>query len=340
MSRPPASDAYRPVAAPWAAGGALRAAGAAAAAPGVRAPPVAPGAWAGRAAAQHARAAGAAAAAPARSSDAAEAAAPPPADAAAFERLALAAAAPPGDAGAPSVAARCAALRALRAGAAASPGLAAEPPLSGACCTAVFDALLLPWAAAAEAEADAAAGAPPRGDAPSPSELRGWLEAAERCGGALTRCAAFAPSELPQRFPAALFARLRSARTRPEDAPHLRALLHWRVRTPTQSSCKHSALTTLLFVPPNRAYRAQPASRRALRRHLGALLAAAGAPGAAWPPPPGVEAALDALACIAAGLRAPLAAHHRALLTDALLPLYTCARADACLCRCAIRYTR
>jgi hypothetical protein len=244
MSRAPSCprDAYRPMVAPWAAksGDAARAGDATHGGRGgiapVRVPPVAPGAWASRAGVAPARASSSSPAATPRASDgaivfagAAEAALPQPADAAEFERLAVAASSPADADGEPSVRARCAALRALRAGATAAPALP-PPGLSGACCAAALAAVLLPWSAAADAEADAASGVPPRDGAPSPSELRAWLDSAERALVALSRCASFVPSELPPAWTAALFRRLRSERTREDEAHHLRALLHWCAR--------------------------------------------------------------------------------------------------------------
>jgi hypothetical protein len=60
-----------------------------------------------------------------------------------------------------------------------------------------------------------------------------------------------------------------------------------------------------------------------------------------------VAAALDVLACVAAGLRAPLGPHHKALLLDALLPLYrrvpsrvSCPVYDALLTTCSSLHRR
>jgi hypothetical protein len=224
--------------APWAAksGDAAAAHGVRSGLAAVRVPPVAPGAWASRAGAAPAAGASSSPSATPRASDgaivlagAAEAPLPQPVDAAEFERLCVAASSPADADGAPDVRARCATLRALRAGAAAAPALP-PPGLSGACCAAAFASVLLPWSAAADAEADAVSGAPPRDGAPSSVELRAWLDAAERALVALTRCAAFAPSELPPAWTAALFRRLRSEFTREDEAHHLRALLHWCAR--------------------------------------------------------------------------------------------------------------
>jgi hypothetical protein len=148
-----------------------------------------------------------------------------PREAADFELLALHAATPQHAPNAPSLAERCAALRALRAGVAMAQAAGVDA-LSAACCAAALDATVLAWSAAAEADAAEQSGGS-RLDPAATEALREWLEAAEAALQALSRWAAFAPKALPPLFASALFGRLASQRTRDDEATRLRALLHW-----------------------------------------------------------------------------------------------------------------